>query len=174
MAPTYISIASTTLSSSAASVTFSNIPATYTDLLVRVSTRSDRTSVIGQELRMRFNNSSVSEYGHTALWATGGTVTTDIQANQGEIRKMRQVTTADNTANTFGTTEIYIPNYLSSTNKPIGSFGADENNTSSDPTIGVTAGLWVNTAAINRIDFILQVGNFVSGSTFHLYGIKNS
>ena len=45
MPATYTLIASNTLSSAAASVTFSAIPATYTDLVLRYSARSDGASV---------------------------------------------------------------------------------------------------------------------------------
>lgn len=174
MAITYELIASNTLTTSAASVTFSSIPTTYTDLVVRISARSDRASVMNEEIRMRFNNSSASNYGHTALWGDGSVATSDFQANQGEIRKMRQATASTATSNTFGNTEIYIPNYLSSARKPIGATGVSESNSASGPILGVTAGLWNLTDAVNRIDILLQVGSFVSGSSFFLYGIKNS
>ena len=45
MATTYTLITSQTLASSAASVTFSSIPSTYTDLVLRVSARTDNAAV---------------------------------------------------------------------------------------------------------------------------------
>jgi len=79
--------------------------------------------------------------------------------------------------NTFGNSSIYIPNYTSSNYKSYSVEGAVEaNGTSSSGVQGLamTAGLWSNTAAITRIDLGAEVGNFVSPSTFYLYGIKNS
>jgi len=55
MATTYTLISSVTVGSGgAATMTFSSIPQTYTDLLVRVSARNTSTS--GSGLNMRFNS----------------------------------------------------------------------------------------------------------------------
>ena len=174
MAPTYIPIASTTLSSSAASVTFSSIPATYTDLVLKVSARTNRTGTTSQEMRLRFNGSTSNEYSNTALWGNAGTATSERQSSQTYLARIRQVTATDATANTFGSIEIYIPSYAISQYKPLSSFGADENNTANDPWVAVNAGLWNNNAAITQIDCIIPSDSFIANSTFHLYGIKNS
>jgi hypothetical protein len=173
MAATYELIASNTLTTTAASITFSSIPATYTDLVLRVSARTDRAGT-NQEMRLRFNGSSSADYSNTLLQGNAGAASSERQSSQVYIARIRQVTSTDATANTFGSIEIYIPSYLSNTNKPLSSFGADENNTENDPFVGVNAGLWSDTSAINQIDLILPADDFISGSSFFLYGIKNS
>ena len=77
------------------------------------------------------------------------------------------------TSNTFASYEIYIPSYLVSQNKPIANFGAQEDNATT-AYVYTTSSLWQNTAAINSILIYNGNGSFVSGSSFWLYGIKNT
>lgn len=80
---------------------------------------------------------------------------------------------ASATSNTFGSMEIYIPNYTASTNKPINHISVSENN-AQNAEIYVDAHLWRNSATVTSIKIYPSSGSFVSGSRFDLYGIKNS
>jgi hypothetical protein len=174
MPATYVNIASQTLGSSAASVTFSNIPQTYTDLMVRISARSDNATV-NDAAYFRLNAVSSTTYSETDLSGTGSSAIPERTSNNNYGGySLRGVNGGGSTASTFGNGELYIPNYTVSTNKPMGFFGANETNaTNIDMTIGAV--LWRNTAAITSIVFTCRsFSNFVSGSTFYLYGIKNS
>jgi hypothetical protein len=78
------------------------------------------------------------------------------------------------TSNTFSNTEIYFPNYAGSANKVIASFSVAETNATA-ANMDVVAGLIRNTSAITEIIIDQPSGNsFLSGSSFYLYGIKNS
>ena len=167
-----ILIASNTLGSSAASVTFSSIPATYTDLVVRVSARADITN---RNLKITFNNTSPSAttYSRVLLYGTGSAATSIFDASVETFAVFGGTVQSSYTANTFSSTEIYIPSYTVSQNKPIGAFGTTENN-ATESIVTAGAGLWRDTSTINRIDLAPNSGNFVSGSTFWLYGLKNS
>jgi hypothetical protein len=170
--PTYTLISSNTLSSSAASVTFSAIPATYTDLLVKISARSDDGGNLGS-LQLSVNGTSAN---HSSTEINGYNTTASSSRRTATTRLWFEnaVDAGSITANTFSSIEIYIPNYLSSVAKPMsGDYGA-ENNSSSIWLRGATAGLWNNTSAITSLVFYQQGFNFVSGSSFYLYGIKNS
>jgi hypothetical protein len=79
---------------------------------------------------------------------------------------------ATSTADTFTNAEMYIPSYLSSANKPISQITSMENNTTT-AFIEAHAHLIGSSTAINSITFTAS-GDFVSGSSFYLYGIKNS
>ena len=172
MPVTYNLIASNTLSSSAASVTFSAIPNTYTDLVLRMSIRYDGALIHGST-EIRFNSDSTTNYSRTSLWGDGSNVTSDRGSSQSTLIFPRSITGDSATANTFSNTEIYIPSYAVSQNKPIGGFGVGENNATT-ASLAANAGLWRNTAAITSI-FIQSNGtNLLSGSSFFLYGIKNS
>ena len=105
MANTYTLIASNTLSSSAASVTFSAIPGTYTDLVLRISTRVDRAITGSHNCQLTINGSSTSDYSSIALNGYGVSVDSSIQSSATFIRT---ATAADsNTANTFSSNEFY-------------------------------------------------------------------
>jgi hypothetical protein len=81
---------------------------------------------------------------------------------------------SNETASTFSNSEIYLPNYASSSiNKEYSSSGVVENNATAANSV-LTAGLWSSTAAITQIDLVGMGGDFVSGSTFYLYGINKS
>ena len=171
MANTYTLIASNTLGSSAASVTFSAIPNTYTDLVLRASTRGDTASV-GIQIRTRANNNTSSIYSYTMLQGTGSA------AQTGRITSSTRwdeawTTGSSATSNTFGSWELYIPSYTASQNKPMGSFAVSENN-ATESYISTAAYLFSSTTAITELNILRASGHFVSGSSFFLYGIKNS
>jgi hypothetical protein len=175
MAATYELIASNTLTTSAASVTFSSIPATFTDLVFKGSVRSDGTPSSAQEfINIRFNGVS-SAYSLTRIRTSGtpAAIASISQSNQAQ-HLSGLVASADATADTFGSYELYLPSYTVSQNKPSSAYGVTESN-NTDLTIMILAQLWSNTAAVNSINFFPTFGsNWVSGSSFFLYGIKNS
>ena len=167
MATTYTIISSQTLASSATSVTFSAIPSTYTDLCLKASVRTDVT--YQDTLAITFNSVGTG-YSFTRLLGTGSAVSSGRSATN----QIDYVNNNGQTANTFGNAEIYIPSYGASQNKPISGFSVSENNaTAAD--ISAYASLWSNTAAITSIVLTsINGANFMAGSTFYLYGIKNS
>ncbi len=178
MPATYQLIASNTLSSAAASVTFSSIPATYTDLVVRISARSDRSGSNVDVIFFRFNGISTTVYSDTAINGTGAVADNGRSTNATTMFNSGYfaIPAATSTSSTFSSMEIYIPSYGVSQNKPLSGFSVSENNSaSSGAFITADAGLWRSTATISSIEFSLNTGpNFVSGSSFFLYGIKNS
>jgi hypothetical protein len=173
MPSTYSLISSNVLSSSAASVTFSAIPSTYTDLVLRISSRSDST-IDASTIRLRFNGSSSASYSETLISGKPYVVVSTRGASATYMFNAGYFVDDGNgaTANTFGSTEVYIPSYTASQNKPISGISAQENNALAARITG-EAGLWSNTAAITSIE-IFSNYNFLSTSSFYLYGIKNS
>jgi hypothetical protein len=169
MANTYVNIASQTLGSNSATVTFSSIPATYTDLLFKASVRSSGSAFDDFRLAVNGNTTNGS---FTYLQGNGSAATSGTGGPQ-YIRANNVVPSSTQTANTFANIELYFPNYAGSTNKPVSIFAAGETN-SATAYISSVAGLWSQTTAISSLVFNLASGNFVTGSTFYLYGIKNS
>lgn len=167
MATTVKLIAKNVLGSSASSVTFSSIPGTYTDLYIVASARSDRASFNGDAIYISLN-SSTANFSARYLQAFGTGVSSGT-----ETRYAGNATASTAGANEFGSTEIYIPNYAGSTNKSISTFGVGA--ISSAPLMAITAILWSNTAAITSVSLVPSIGpNFVSGSSFFLYGITKA
>ena len=168
MPATYTLIASNTLSSAAASVTFSAIPGTYTDLVLRMTVRSDRAASLVDQIKFTLN-SSTANLSNRRLEGDGTNANSFSNTTNSTLNR---VTATSVTSNTFATMEFYFPSYTVSQNKPFGSFYAYENNATTS-YVGATAGLWSNTAALTSIEIGLVDGpNFVSGSSFFLYGIK--
>ena len=166
MANTYTLISSNVLSGSAASVTFSSIPSTYTDLVIRGSSR--QTTGTYTSIFYTFN-SITSAYSDTFLDNVPSS-SRDSSMAYGYLGKDSGSAT---TSNTFGSFEFYIPNYAGSTNKPSSSFAVSENNDATAQRINVVANLLGNTAAITSVTMSASV-SFETGSSFYLYGIKNS
>lgn len=174
--PTYVALAKTVLTGSQASVTFSSIPSTYTDLVLFVSARQD-TSSYYEQIYLEFNGSSTAVYSQTMVRANSATPASNRNSGQAYFNYLYEPGPSA-TSNTFSNVEIYIPNYAGSTNKIMSSTSVSENNSSTDSQwwLDGAAHLWGNTAAINQIKLTASgaPGNFVSGSRFDLYGIKNS
>jgi hypothetical protein len=166
MANTYTLIASSTVGSGgAADVTFSSIPSTYTDLLVKYSARTSNAAN-GGNVSVEFNGSTASFTGRY-IAGTGSTVVSGTLTNY-----FGYSNAATSTSNIFSNTEVYIPNYAGSNNKSFSIDTVYENNASAANSI-LNAGLWSNTDAITSIKLIGQSA-FDQYSSFYLYGIKNS
>jgi len=179
MANTFTKIASVTVGSGgAASIEFTSIPATYTDLCVKVSGRSDRAVFSFCYIRMRFN-SSTTNYTYRILQGDGSTASSVDQSNAGVFSNGLLVggtSQSNNTASSFSSTEVYIPNYAGSSNKSISADGVTEANQANMLAV-FTAGLWSDSAAITSISLVPWQSvdfNFLQYSTATLYGIKNS
>lgn len=156
-----------TLSTSAASVTFSSIPQTYKSLRLVISARSDATYVqLGYELRIAPNGSSANAF-FRQLYGNGTAPGSNTDTNI-----IARSVPSDYTSNTFSSSEIIFPNYSSAANKVIAADAVNENNASTAVAASLLAQLWSNTQAISSLVFSLAGGNFVSGSSFYLYGIN--
>ena len=166
-------ITSQTLGSAAASVTFSSIPATYTDIVLKASARTDRADY-EDYCYVRFNGDTSSLYSLTDLKAQGGSASsTRFSSQSGNFFFYATASTA--TASTFGSEEVYVPSYTVSQSKPFSLFTVSENNNTTNHTIDVNAGLYRSNTAISSITIqSYNSANFVTGSSFYLYGIKNS
>ena len=153
---TYEPIATNTLSSSAASVTFSSIPGTYTDLVLIFN----GTGSTGGNFTFQFNGDTSTNYSATILYGDG--------SSAGSVRVSSQSSMNIGGVSTGFTTDIInIMNYSNATTykTALGRYArpADE--------VGAKVGLWRSTSAITSIVVGVSGGNFATGSTFTLYGI---
>lgn len=160
-------IASSTVGAGgAANITFSSIPNTYTDLYIKASFRSDYS---GQAIALRINpNGSSSNMVGMVLLGSGSSASSfsDTIAYASSVADT-------STANTFGSTEWYIPNYALSNNKPISVDFVTETNASA-AIMGLSAGLWSISTAISSLSLLTTAGNLKQYSTAYLYGIVSS
>jgi hypothetical protein len=164
MAANYVLLEKITVGAAgAASVTFNNIPQTgYTDLKIVASWRGNSASSVSIYMSL---NGSASSFTGKYLYGDGSAT------SSGSIGQYVGSCPGSNfTANTFASTEIYIPNYTSANYKSFSVDNVDETNaTASDSNL--IAGLWSNTAAITSISIAPSGSSFIQYSTFSLYGL---
>jgi len=166
----YDSIATTTLGSTTASVTFSSIPSTYTHLQLRMSARSSFSFGSMFDSYMAFNgDNTYSGYKDHILYGNGSSVT----AVSASSFNLSYITPGVNqTASVYNGVVVDILDYANTSKNTVARFlgGADLNG-SGNVVFGSI--LWPNTAAVNQITLSCD-GSFVADSTFALYGIKGA
>ena len=163
----------------AASITFSSIPADYTDLLVKLSVRSTDTSVAdGYDPLLYRLNDSTTGYSARTLIGTGSAAfsnapTTDTASVGGTWGRpvFNGIANSLTTSNTFSSISFYLPNYTASANKS-GSIDMVFENNATRAEQEIDALLWSNTAAVTQVAFALKLGSFVQYSSATLYGIS--
>jgi hypothetical protein len=172
MAVTYKLIETITVGSGgAATIEFTSIPQTYTDLVLLLSCRSNRAANINDGVVMKFNGNSLG-YSERAIEGNGSAASSFTGGTTGLI--LNQIPAATSTASVFSNNSVYIPNYSGSTNKSISIEYVQETNATTALS-GMTAALWSNTAAITSIALTLVSGTlYLQHSSASLYGIKNS
>jgi hypothetical protein len=149
-----------------ANITFTGIPQTYTDLVVKVSARSDGSN--GTSF-VYFNGDTTSNYSVRRLGGDGSSAFSNTFAFPYSL----YANPSTSTASTFGNGDIYIPNYTSSTFKSVSSDMVTENNATTANAM-LTAGIWNQTSAITSVTLTALSGeSFVQYSTAYLYGVTN-
>jgi len=154
-----------------ASISFTGIPQTYTDLKIVVSSRSNRSGEPVGDFGIRFNGDSAANYSMTALTGNGASASGASASAQTSIIYMLQ-NGPTSTASVFSNGEIYIPNYTSTTQKSCSIDNVTEHN---GGTIyaRLIAGLWTGTAAINQVTILDNNSATIQQySTATLYGIR--
>ena len=170
MANTFTKIASVTVGSGgAATMSFTSIPQTYTDLYLTISGRS-AAAVFNSDIFANINGQTTA-HNWKIIIGTGTSVASQgSTADNGRVGIMPSATA---TGNTFSNTAVYYPNYTGSTQKSYSSDSVMENN-GTGAYSELVAGINTNTTAISSITVASGNGNFVQYSTATLYGIKSS
>ena len=160
MTATYEKIATTTLGSANATVTFSSIPATYTDLVLVSNPKMTTSSTY---FITTFNSDTATNYSQTRMSGNGTTAASARDTSVSGIDMEFQNNDTDT-----GTSIMQIQNYSNTTTYKTAlirdNFAA----------YGVFArvALWRSTAAISTITLTMSSSTFAAGSQFTIYGIK--
>lgn len=154
----------------AASIDFTSIPSTYTDLCIELSSRaSGGTNSVN--VLLRFNGDTGSNYSYKRIY---GQATSAVSTNATGTSNISSASVGINdTASTFSNNSIYIPNYTGSNKKAYTVNGVAENN-SAYSLLTIIAGLWTGTSAITSIKLFNDGFNMEQYSTAYLYGISKS
>ena len=173
--PTYTFIASATAGSGGtASFDFTSIPSTYTDLLLKISTRSSSSTGTYDPVKIKINGSATNITVRD-IYGTGTSAGSEAPGST-DANIISYTSNSANTASTFGNLEIYISNYASTSSaKAISADGVSETNASGS-ILTLTASLWNSTSAVNAVNIAPYSGSSTWNqySTAYLYGIKNS
>jgi hypothetical protein len=155
--PTYTALANITLGSSAATVTFGSIPATYRDLIVVINFGT--TASVG-DVGIRFNGDTGTNYTYVEAFGSGSS--TGSSAGSRSYNVIGYLTSVTRIA-----TIAQIMDY-SATDKHKTTL-TRENDAAG--TLRMLATRWANTAAVTSLSIITQTNTFATGSTFSLYGV---
>ena len=154
-----------------ANIEFTSIPGTYDDLWLVTSLRQTGSFANG-DTTIRFNGDSATNYSMTRLQASGTTAASTRFSTQAQMF-VGDDPALSGTASTFSSNNIYIPNYVNSSNhKQVLVENAREANSSTAYFMALIAGLWRSTAAVTSITITPERGSYVQYSTATLYGIK--
>jgi hypothetical protein len=163
MPKTYEPIQTQTVGTAVATITFSSIPQTYTDLILVMT---GTTSATGASLRMQFNSDTTSLYSDTYLVGNGTSASSGRDSAQTSIRVSQNAT--GGTLNVQRVNILQIFNYSNtSVFKTLLARG------NADLEVGLNVGLYRSTNAITAFNlFNGSSATFGVGTTFVLYGIK--
>lgn len=179
--PTFRKIATVTGNGSASELTFTNIPQTFTDLVIRGSAQSQNNadSVVNVVLRRQTDPGGVPYRGTfivrgqiqngTPYW-----VGSPMGAGGFAIGDAPSTWTTWNLATLTGALEVYIHNYSQSLligfNSNIGFTQSALNNRA----MRSTGGIFFNGGAITGLTIAAQSQVFSTNTRFDLYGISNT
>lgn len=158
MPSTYTPIATTTLGSATNTVTFSSISGSYTDLILIYA----GTLSADGGFALRFNSDTGTNYSNTALFGDGSTAGSNRNSNDTSMG-LGYGGTAQNV------TTMQIQNYSNST-----TYKTALSRNNGGGYVSARVGMWRNTAAVTTVAVLTYSGNFATGSTFTLYGVKSA
>jgi len=171
----YAAIASVVLTANVTSITFSNIPNSYIDLLLTGVARTDRASVIDY-VDARVNGDSGTNYDRLLAHLYPTTYAYVAERSSQRFRLAR-IEGGDSTAGAFSGFWVHFPAYSNNfTWKPANSgvsFTRSPGTSDASLVIALCAGMWKSTAAITSLSLFPALGtNFVTGSQFYLWGLR--
>jgi hypothetical protein len=160
------SIATFTGNGTASTYTFSSIPSGYKSLQIRVNALANG----GGRTGVRLNGDSGSNYNYHALYGFNDAVAATNSATTAAYVAGYQIGPSA-TLPTAIITDI-IDYTSTSKNTTIRSFyGVEKNFGTGNSEVGLSSGLWRNTAAVTSIT-VFCTQNYQSGTSIALYGVK--
>ena len=164
MPTTYEPIATQTLGTASATVTFNSIPQTYTEIVLVGS----YTATATLDTRLTFNSDTGTNYSATRLMGDGTSATSNRSSNRAFI-DLNYVGGVGTTAPTVST--LHIMNYSNTTTYKSTLLRANEMSGTYQGT-ELIAGIWRSTSAITTITITTSTSTYAAGSSFILYGVK--
>lgn len=171
----FYSIASTTGTGSSATISFTSIPSTYQHLQLRWIAQSTDTSVTGNiALNITLNSDTGNNYAYHYVYGDGSVVTASGQTSKPNFPFFGGAWRSTSATNTYSVGIADIQDYaVTSKYKTLRTIsGGDGNTGTASGQLFLQSALWMSSSAINSITLVANNGNFTTGSTFALYGLK--
>lgn len=172
--PTFDAIAQyevTRNTAASSSITFLNIPQTYTDLQLRVTGRSSRSDSTADFPALRFNNDSTGTYSRVRMFSNGGGGTNGETAINQTGSGIDLVPTRLSPAGLFSSFIIDVMDYAT-TGKARPFLARVTYEGLNEGYVLTYIGQYNSTStAISRVDLVFN-NNWVEGTIATLYGIK--
>ena len=170
MALSYTHIMTTNLVSQTNLVSLTSIPQTYTDLLLKLSVRTNRDLDGFGDMLIRFNSSSTSDYRNVMIQGNGSTSGGSTSTTDNCIYYVLASSVPSNSY-FFNNGELLVPNYAGNKYKSIQATNVAERNTSTG-IVRIHAGVYPYTTAVSSIDISDGNGAYMQPySKFSLYGV---
>ena len=174
-APAFDLLETTTLTSSASSVTFSGLGAysDYKHLQIRAVTRDTRAISGTNNVLMTFNSDTGSNYRQLhVLKGDGSSVSSYAEAQSSSIIPFGSPS-ANDTTNAFTAAVIDLLDAFSSNKYTTSRTLRGTNVAAAYATqVVLASGLWMNTASLTDISFAPISASFAVGSRFSIYGVR--
>lgn len=159
----YVPLANITLSSNAASVTFSSISQAYKDLVVVGRLNA---TVTNSYLQSRVNNDATNKYSEVVALGISGSPVASYAYLDGQSMYFYYPSWIGTSGNV-----TFIANYFDYTSTSVHKNILTRGN-STVTGVDMVNHRWGSTSAITSISFYPDSGFFTAGSTFALYGIS--
>tara|TARA_R100001594_G_scaffold76420_1_gene111036 strand:+ start:1929 stop:2462 length:534 start_codon:yes stop_codon:yes gene_type:complete len=154
----------------------SGISGDYDHLYIVAKMRSSKVAQ-KDDARFRINNDAGGNYGGSFIFSGGtGDISSYQQASTGAWQDI-QITAASTLADTFSTTEIWLPDYSNSTTFKTGlikSSATGNGSTTYYQGINVTGSHWRDTDPITQVSFYVATDTLEQYSSVTIYGINGA
>lgn len=159
--PTYDLIEEKVLGSAQASVTFSSIPGTYKDLVLEMLVGNTTDN---WQINVTYNGDTGSNYSYTYLSGSG------TAAASGRASSTAYVRAFANNGQPTSLSGTSLFNVFSYANTNVNKTSISRDGSASRGTEAIV-GLWRSTSAITSLTLTNAGNQFLSGSTFRLWGV---
>lgn len=170
-----IPLMTTTLSTSAASVTFSDIPQSYEHLQIRAILKDNTNSTGATNIEMRFNSDSGSNYTRHYFRGTGTAVDSGASTSDSKFTVGTAIQNGAGLTNMFGAMIVDIFDYTNTNKyKTVRALSGQDSNGAGTQGTWLQSGVWMNTNTLTSISLFSSSSNINTYSSFALYGIKKA
>ena len=165
----------TTLATSASSVTFSGLGAysDYKHLQIRAVTRDTRAISGANNVIMRFNSDTGSNYFQLQyIKGDGSTATSGTEGTASYILPYTEPSASDTTDAFAGAVIDLLDPFNSNKYTTSRSLRGVNLDAAYSTQVGLSSGIWLNTASLITITLQPVIGSFAANSRISLYGVK--